>query len=121
MRSLNWELVSLLEFSSVSLMLLLLMPFIRGQEVVSVTTIRRGLRSPVVIGAAVIQLLGVLALNIGLARSTANGGAIVTAISACYPILTIFLALKHFRKRVKLLPFTGALVGIVGVVVLSLG
>lgn len=50
-----------------------------------------------------------------------RAGAVVTAISAWDPILTIFLALKYFDERVKILPLAGAFVGIIGVVVLSLG
>lgn len=121
MRYLNWEFASLVEFTSVSVMLVTLVPFIKGKEIVSARTIAKGLTSRFVIGAAVIQLLGVIALNLGIAKSTASSGAVVTAISACYPILTIFLALKKFDERVRLLPLAGAMVGVVGVVVLSLG
>lgn len=116
----NWQTVSLVEFSSVALMMLAMLPFIKGEEKISKATFLNGVKSRFIIGAAIIQLLGVLALNIGLARSTGNGGTIIVAVSACYPILTIFLALKHFDEKVGLVPLSGALLGIAGIVVLSL-
>lgn len=120
-KRINWQPTSFIEFVSVSITFLLLIPFVKGKEVVSKETIVRGIKNQFVIGASIIQLLGVIALDIGISKSTASGGAVITAISACYPVLTIFLALKHFGEKVKLIPICGAFIGIAGVVILSLG
>jgi drug/metabolite transporter (DMT)-like permease len=117
----DWQIVSVVEFSFVTITLLVLIPFIKGTEVISLETVKQGFLSKFVLGASLIQLLGVVALNLGISKSTASGGAVITAISACYPILTIFLALKHFEEEVKVVPLLGAFVGIFGVVILSFG
>ena len=117
----DWKIVSIVEFALVTVTFLILVPLIKGDEVISRSTIYKGLRNKFVIGASIIQLLGVLALNVGISKSAATGGAVIIAISAVYPVLTIFLALKHFNERVKFIPLLGAFLGIAGVVVLSLG
>lgn len=67
--------------------------------------------------AALTQVFGLVVFNIGLTLSSSS--AIITAISATYPALTIFLALKHFNEKVSLIPIIGAGITIVGVVILS--
>lgn len=117
----DWQIVSLIEFCFVTLTFIALVPIIKGPEVISLRTIRKGFRNKFVIGTSGLQLLGVIALNVGLSKSTATGGAVVAAISATYPVLTIFLALRHFDEKMKLVPLAGAFVGIAGVIALSLG
>jgi len=118
---LGWEVASLIELIFVLLSLVAIVPFIKGNESISVKTLGKKIRNKYILGAGVIQLGGVFALNIGLSVDTVSGGAILIAISACYPILTIFLALRHFKESVKVVPLVGAVIGITGVVVLSLG
>jgi drug/metabolite transporter (DMT)-like permease len=119
-RRMDWQSVSLIQLSFVAVSLLAALPFIGGREPLTRETIARRVKSTFVVGAGIFQLAGVMALNIGMARSAASGGAIVTAISACYPILTVFLAVKHFRERVRVMRLLGALGGVLGVVVLAL-
>jgi drug/metabolite transporter (DMT)-like permease len=69
------------------------------------------------LAAALTQVVGLVVFNIGLTLSASS--AIITAISATYPALTIFLALKHFNEKVTLVPMLGAAVTIIGVVILS--
>jgi drug/metabolite transporter (DMT)-like permease len=59
-------------------------------------------------------------LNLGLANESASG-AIVTALSGCYPVLTVFLALRHFKEEFKLIPLAGGLVSVVGAIMISVG
>lgn len=120
-KRLGWQTALLIDSVFVSTAMLALTPFIKGKEVITLYSIKDGLRNKFVLSASIIQLVGVLTLSVGISRSTATGGAIVTAISACYPILTIFLALKHFHEKVRLIPLTGAFVGVIGVIVLALG
>lgn len=70
-----------------------------------------------VILAGLLQLTGVVVLNIALTKAPV---AVVTAISSCYPALTVFLALNHFKEKVGIVSLVGAGATIVGVVLLSL-
>ena len=117
----DWQLVSAVEYAIAALVMVLLVPLIKRREAVSAAAVRKGLLSGSVLAAGIIQMVGFAALSVGIARSTASAGAVVTAISACYPILTIALALRQFGEKVRPVPFVGAAVGIAGVVVLSLG
>jgi drug/metabolite transporter (DMT)-like permease len=72
-----------------------------------------------VLGAATIQLVGAIAINVGLEYETASG-AIITAISAMYPILTMALALAGLKEKVTRPAIAGALISVFGVVALSL-
>ncbi|MBC7707598.1 DMT family transporter [Polaromonas sp.] len=117
----DWQLASLLSSVTAALTLILLLPFIKGLESSSWQTIKVALKSRYVLLAAVIQLIGSTALEIGISRSRDDNGAVVTAISAAYPILTVFLALRYFKERVAFISIVGAILGIVGVVILSLG
>jgi drug/metabolite transporter (DMT)-like permease len=69
-------------------------------------------------GAAIIQLFGLIMFDYGLTR--ASSSAVITAISASYPALTIFLALRHFKEKQTIIALAGGFVTVVGVVVLSI-
>lgn len=117
---LDWQSVALLEYMATVAVMVVLVPFIKGKEVISLRAIASGLASPFILGASLTSMCGFLAINFGISQSTATGGAIITAVSACYPILTIVLALKHFDEKVEFVPLAGAVVGIAGIVVLSI-
>lgn len=68
-------------------------------------------------GAALIQLFGLVVFDYGLTRSSSS--AVITAISASYPALTIFLALRHFKEKQTIIALTGGFVTVAGVVILS--
>ncbi|HUB93381.1 MAG TPA: EamA family transporter [Verrucomicrobiae bacterium] len=116
----DWQIMTLVEYIFAALGITALLPFMKGNEVVSIATVRSGFRNKFIVGAGAIQIFAFAALSIGIAKSTASGGTVVTAISACYPILTIFLALKHFNEEFRLVPLIGVVVGVAGVVLLSL-
>jgi uncharacterized membrane protein len=67
---------------------------------------------------ALAQLIGGIVFTIGLAH--AKSAAVITAISATYPVLTIFLALTHFGEKKQLVPLIGAFITIAGVIILSI-
>jgi drug/metabolite transporter (DMT)-like permease len=116
----GWHFATLLEFDVELIAYAIALPFIKSGEVISRKTLREGLTNKFVLGAGFVQLIGVLAVNIGISKSSANAGTIVTAISSCYPIITIALALKHFKEKIGFVPLTGAVLGILGIVVLSI-
>jgi drug/metabolite transporter (DMT)-like permease len=70
-----------------------------------------------IIGTAVLQLSGGVIFSIGLAHT--HSTAIMTTISSCYPSITIYLALKHFDERKRLILVLGSLITIIGVIVLT--
>lgn len=115
----GWETASVIEFVFVAITFLILTPLIKGNEVINKTQISAAFKNKFVIGASVIQLIGVMALNYGLSKESSSG-AVVTALSACYPIITVFLALKHMKEQTAIIPLVGAFVGIVGVIILIL-
>lgn len=68
-------------------------------------------------GGALLQTTGVVALNFGFTHSAST--AVETTISACYPILTVILALVFFKEKVNLLTRAGIATTIIGVAILS--
>lgn len=116
----GWEIATLIELSFSAVTIAALLPFIKGDEDISFTSLKRAAANKYIIGAGLIQLSGALALNFGLANESASG-AIVTALSGCYPVLTVFLALIHFKEQVKLIPLAGGLVSVVGAIIISVG
>jgi drug/metabolite transporter (DMT)-like permease len=117
MHLLGWRLGTVLEFAVIALMfgVILCLPG-RGGPAAA----RRALRSPVAYACGVLQLLGVTALSVGIDGGAGSESAlIVVVLSACYPLLTIFLALRRFEERVRVLELSGALTGVAGVIVLA--
>jgi len=120
-KRMGWQAASVFEVSVASIGLFALLPIIKGAESFDRKTIVAGFKNKFVVGSALFGIIGLFAINIGLSRSITTGGAIVTAISACYPILTIFLALRYLKEKVHFFRLAGAVVGISGVVLLSVG
>lgn len=117
---LGWQLATLIEFGGVLVCLLVVFPFVRKGENITFAKLRVLATNKFILAAGLIQLVGVLGLNAGLSIDVASG-AVITAISACYPIITVFLALRHFKEKVQLIPLFGGLLSVFGVIVLTLG
>lgn len=117
---LGWQFGSLVEFISATACILAIVPFIKGDERISFRTVARGFGNTAVLGTSALGCVGAIALNVGFSASPASGGAFVTAISACSPLLTVFLALRHFKEHVAFIPLLGACAAVIGIVILSL-
>jgi drug/metabolite transporter (DMT)-like permease len=65
------------------------------------------------------QQTGATLLNLGLSLDD-TGGSVVVALSACYPVFTILLAFLYFKERVSPIALAGGLLGIVGIVTISI-
>lgn len=115
----GWKNASLIEISSVAVFMSIIAKFFKKREVISIQRIKEGACNKFLLLNTFIGLLGFVAISVALSKSTANGGAVATAISSSYPVITILLALKHFKEKVKPLALSGAFVGIAGVVLLS--
>jgi drug/metabolite transporter (DMT)-like permease len=116
----SWESVLLIELCMTMVTLIVLTPLVKGKERISIRDMRTGWSMSVVWGAAIIQTLGILAVYLGIDQ-VPDGAAIVVALSACYPLLTIFLALRHLGEKIALIPLLGGFLGVAGIVILSLG
>lgn len=73
--------------------------------------------NPYVVGNELLLLIGWVVFAYGLSR--ARSTAVITAIAAIYPALTIFLSLKYLGEKKKLIPIIGAVITLAGVVILS--
>jgi len=78
----------------------------------------KNLANPYVLATSFVQVLGGVVFTVGLEH--ARSASVITAISAIYPVLTIFLAMKYLKEKKRLIPLLGAGLAIAGVVLLSL-
>jgi drug/metabolite transporter (DMT)-like permease len=68
-------------------------------------------------GTALLQLLGLVVFDYGLTHAVST--AVITAISASYPALTIFLAIRILKEKQTVIALLGGFVTVVGVIILS--
>ncbi|MGF7228545.1 MAG: EamA family transporter [Candidatus Saccharibacteria bacterium] len=116
---LGWQLASLLEFSAMAIAFGVFVPLVKAEHKLTRSSLARGLKNKYILLSGSISLGAALALNIGLSREHSSG-AIVSALSACYPVLTVILARRSFDETVAIIPLCGAFVSIAGVIILSL-
>jgi drug/metabolite transporter (DMT)-like permease len=115
---LGWQLASLIEFGAMALAFGVFIPIVTTKRI-TIGDIARGSKNKFILLSGGISLCAAVSLNIGLSRE-ASSGAIVSALSACYPVLTVLLARRHFDELIDRIPLIGAFVSIAGVIVLSL-
>jgi len=112
----GWEKATLLDIYLEVVAVFIALPVLLGRSILKKQRLSL-VKDKFILGAAVIQLFGVVIFNIGLTKATS--AAIITAIAASYPALTIFLAVKHLGEKKQLIPLLGAFVTIIGIVILS--
>lgn len=116
--SIGWQKATFVDMWFEFLAVVVLLPFLRGKKKFEFKKLQlKFVANKNIFGAAIVQVTGFVILNIGLTVSSSS--AIIVAISATYPALTILLALKHFKEKVSLLPMIGAIITVAGVVLLS--
>ena len=81
----DWQIVSVVELTVSAIMLMFTLPFVKSKETISKKMIIKGLHNKYVLSAALVQTLAFMAINLGLSKSTASGGAVITALSAWLP------------------------------------
>lgn len=116
---LGWQLASLIEFGAMALAFGVFVPFIQTTEIITPRRITHACKNKFILLSGGISLCAAVSLNVGLSREHSSG-AIVAALSACYPVLTVLLARRSFDEAVAVVPLIGAFVSIAGVVLLSL-
>ncbi len=117
---LGWQVTTLVSYLSLTIVFVAMTPFVKGSEVFSKQLLLSAAKSKYIIGATLLGMIGFLVFNFGIAHDVTSG-AVVAALSATYPIITVFLALKHMKEAVQLMPLIGAFVGIAGVILLTIG
>lgn len=116
----GWQFASLVELVCGALAYLPLLPLLtRGQGASPFRSFPKIL-NPFVLTAGVLIETGFLAVTIGIGHA-GDLASTVVAVSACYPVLTVFLALSQLKEKFQLVPLLGAFAGIAGIIVLSLG
>jgi drug/metabolite transporter (DMT)-like permease len=113
----GWEVVTLIQLVAMVPVLGAMMALRRGRERVTTALVLRAFRSLPVIAAGVLQMLAVLAINIGYGLDQA-AGTMVVATSAAYPVITMALALRHFDERTDRVALVGAAATVAGVLML---
>jgi drug/metabolite transporter (DMT)-like permease len=116
----GWQFTAAIELTFSSLLFLPLLPLLKRSEVDISKQLLPSMKNFVMVSAGILMMCGFLALSIGLDR-VGDLAATAVVISACYPIITVFLALKKLKEKVQIIPLAGAFIGIAGVVILSLG
>lgn len=119
LRTLDWPSVSLVQLVIVSAVCPMLGSLIAGNEVLLSRASLRIFRNPFILATGLIQMLGIVIINVGIARDTGLAPT-VTAISSAYSVITVLLALKSLDEEYKLIPLAGAGLVVAGIVVLSL-
>jgi len=115
----DWQSVSLVQLAIVALTCLTLSPVIGPEERVTTKLKPPLFANKFILSTGIIQMSAMVALSFGLSLSQSLV-PVVMAISACYPVLTIILALTHFNEERKLIPLSGALLCVMAIVLLIL-
>lgn len=115
--SLGWQKATLINFYAGLAILSVILPLIAGKQFWR--TINGSLlKDKYVIAAAAAQSLGGVIFSIGLAHTRSS--AVLIAVSASYPALTIYLAIKGLKEKVAVFSLIGASTTVVGIIMLSL-
>ncbi|MGB4800214.1 MAG: DMT family transporter [Candidatus Saccharimonadales bacterium] len=119
----GWQSTTLLQYITLNLFFIGVCVYLHlGQKSSARSTeFKKMLQDKLIFGAVAFGVIGIGAFNYGIFASTASGGALISAVSASYPLLTVFLALKHFDETTTWLRTAGTLFGLAGVVLIALG
>ncbi|HSX15238.1 MAG TPA: DMT family transporter [Candidatus Saccharimonadales bacterium] len=115
----GWQPATLVEFVVLGVSVLAAAPLVAPHERVF-KNLGKSFRNVFVLAGGVVAVLTIATFNLGFTHEH-TGGAITIAVSACYPAITVVLALRHFKEKVRPLQLAGAAVSIAGVILLSLG
>lgn len=113
----GWQAVTLIQLIAMVPVLGAMLVMRRTQEDLTSALAKASLRNPFIIAAGILQMLAVLAINVGFGLDQA-AGTMVVATSAAYPVITMLLALRHFDEQADKVALVGAGVTIAGVLAL---
>lgn len=115
--SVGWQTTSLLQLIVMAVTYLILFPFVYPSVRVKLSDLGPRKNRFALIDA-VITIFSIVIFNFGITH--ASSAAVVTAISASYPAITIFLALRQFKEKIHYIPLLGGFISILGVIILSI-
>ncbi len=116
----GWQFSTLVELTSSAMGFVLVLPLLNRAEPGLYRKLLKGFVSPIVIVAGLLIELAFWAITYGIDHS-GTLAPVVVAVSACYPALTSFLALRHLNEEFHPVPLAGAFFGVLGIIILSLG
>lgn len=116
----GWQLTAVIELTLSSLCFVPLLSFLNRTEPGLIKNLVPSLKNVIMVTAAVLMMIGFLSLSLGI-EMVGDLATTAVVISACYPLITVFLALRKLNEAFDPIPLAGALTGIIGVVILSLG
>lgn len=115
----GWQSATLIQQSCSAVVFISVLPFIANSGYKIIPRLHQVRRS-FLIGAAILQVIGFLALTVGIGR-VGDLASIAVAVSACYPVITVFLALRNLGEKFEPVPIIGALTSVIGIIILSIG
>lgn len=116
--SLGWQMASLVQLLVMAATYLLLFKVFYKDERVKLIDLHPRKNTYAILNA-LIAIFAIVVFNFGITYAAST--AVVTAISASYPAITIFLALRQFKEEIRIIPLLGGFVSIAGVVLLAIG
>lgn len=116
----GWQFTAVIELTCSAILFMPLLPLLRQSEPGIIKHLVPSLKSSLMLTAGILMMLGFLSLSIGIDLVT-DLATVAVVISACYPVITVFLALHKLGEKFDPIPMLGAFFAIVGVVVLSIG
>ena len=111
----GWQQATLIELIAMMGAFGVAVPFLKDRREVRPAAVTKALRTKSIRIASLVALIAALSFNIGFTYDT-TGGAVVVALSAFYPILTVILALRHFDEHVHKTQLVGVAASILGVI-----
>lgn len=120
LHSMDWQTVSLVQLFVMSVTCPVIALSVTAGERIFNEAMLKLFFNRFALGAGLVQTLGLIAINVGM-QGEPDLAPVVTAVSACYPVLAIFLSIVYFREKVKSFSLGGAVLIIAGIVVLSIG
>lgn len=118
-RLLGWQTASFVELTAMTLSFGICVPLFPWTRMPTWEMLRSGIKNRNIWAAGTLALCAATMFNLGLSKD-GGSGAIVTALSSCYPVLTVALSIRHFKESVGMLRLSGSLLSVTGVILLSL-
>ncbi|HSX33766.1 MAG TPA: DMT family transporter [Candidatus Saccharimonadales bacterium] len=115
----GWQSILLVELVMLTLTSVVALWLNRRDEHANLRQTVMSLRNPYIIGAGLVQLAATVLLNVGFVHDQ-TAGSLVVALTATYPIVTMSLALRHFKEDLSRSALLGAGATICGVVLMLL-
>lgn len=114
----GWQQATLVELIAMMLTFFACIPFLHDRKEVTLPAVIAATKNANIVLASALALIACLSFNAGFGYD-ATGGAIVAALSAFYPVLTVTLALRHFKESVTKPQLLGVIASITGVILLT--